>query len=189
MYDGTSLVARSVAVGQPIVFVSVGYRLNAGPSLSNYVASEMTLLITSAVVRISPWCRGRERCDCFRQRRCVASRFTLLLCLTHVRDIGLQDQRLGLEWVQKYASAFGGDPTKVTIFGCIRFVDSTPCPRSLTPPSQMLSESAGAISVGFQMQAFDGDLTSTTTGKPLFRAAIMQSGAASLFSFLALFAC
>lgn len=37
---------------------------------------------------------------------------------------------------------------------------------------------AGAISVAFQLQAFDGDITSTVSGKPLFRAAIMQSGSA-----------
>lgn len=29
MYDGSKLIARSVAVGQPVVFVSVNYRLNS----------------------------------------------------------------------------------------------------------------------------------------------------------------
>lgn len=63
-------------------------------------------------------------------------------------NAGLQDQRLGLEWVQKYISAFGGDPTKVTVFG----------------------ESAGAISIGFQLLANNGALNG------LFRGAIMESG-------------
>ncbi|KIM38329.1 hypothetical protein M413DRAFT_420453, partial [Hebeloma cylindrosporum] len=63
-------------------------------------------------------------------------------------SIGLYDQRLGLWWIHKYISAFGGDPSKVTIWG----------------------ESAGAISVALHMVAFGGD------SERLFRGAFMQSG-------------
>ncbi|CAE7032864.1 hypothetical protein CFE70_004705 [Pyrenophora teres f. teres 0-1] len=111
MYDGTSLIAESVAQGKPIIFVAVNYRVGG----FGFMPGKEVLADGSA-------------------------------------NLGLLDQRLGLQWVADNIAAFGGDPTKVTIWG----------------------ESAGAISVMDQMMLYDGD--NTYKGKPLFRAGIMNSG-------------
>ncbi|KAI0767304.1 carotenoid ester lipase precursor [Fomes fomentarius] len=107
IYDGGVIVRRSIELGEPVIYVSMNYRVSAYGFLSSKEVKE-----------------------------------------AGVGNLGLQDQRLALRWVQKYISTFGGDPTKVTIWG----------------------ESAGAISVALQMVANGGN----TEG--LFRGAFMQSG-------------
>lgn len=67
-------------------------------------------------------------------------------------NLGLLDQRMGLEWTADYIEAFGGDPEKVTIWG----------------------QSAGSISVLDQMVLHRGN--NTYKDKKLFRGTIMNSG-------------
>ncbi|KAF9487790.1 lipase [Pleurotus eryngii] len=107
LYDGGLIVERSIQLGEPIIYVSMNYRISA----FGFLAS-------------------REVKD------------------AGVGNLGLQDQREALRWVQKYIGSFGGDPTKVTIWG----------------------ESAGAISVALHMVANNGN------HEGLFRGAFMQSG-------------
>ncbi|KAJ7599914.1 carotenoid ester lipase precursor [Mycena floridula] len=107
MYDGGSIVQRSIDLGQPVVYVSMNYRVTG----FGFMASKEVKA-------------------------------------AGVGNLGLQDQREALRWIQKYIANFGGDPTKVTIWG----------------------ESAGAISVALQM------LTNGGNTEGLFRGAFMESG-------------
>ncbi|CAE6393777.1 unnamed protein product [Rhizoctonia solani] len=111
-YPGYGIVGKSIEMGQPVIYVSMNYRLG----FFGFPVGKQTMNKGAA-------------------------------------NLGLHDQRMALEWVQNNIQHFGGDPTKVTLFG----------------------ESAGGIGVSYQMMYRGGDIGNA------FRAAIMQSGAPSSF--------
>ncbi|KAI0665708.1 carotenoid ester lipase precursor [Trametes maxima] len=104
---GETVVARSIELGHPVVYVAMNYRLSAFGFLGGKEVKE-----------------------------------------AGIGNLGLQDQREALRWIQRYISTFGGDPSKVTIWG----------------------QSAGSISVSLHMLTNGGD------NEGLFRAGCLESG-------------
>jgi carboxylesterase type B len=76
MYNGALWVEQSIKIGQPIVVVTVNYRVGG----FGFLPGKEILADGSA-------------------------------------NLGLLDQRLGLQWMADNIGAFGGDPDKVTIWG------------------------------------------------------------------------
>jgi para-nitrobenzyl esterase len=63
----------------------------------------------------------------------------------HSGDYGLQDQQFAMQWVQQNISAFGGDPTNVTIMGSSAGASSV-CDQIASPTAHGLFEKAISIS-------------------------------------------
>ncbi|OCH84708.1 carotenoid ester lipase precursor [Obba rivulosa] len=105
--DGAVIVQRSIQNRQPVIFVSINYRVNAFGFLP-----------------------GQEAKD------------------AGITNLGLRDQRQALRWIQQYIFNFGGDRSRVTMWGA----------------------NSGSISAGFQMLNNGGD------SEGLFSGAWMQSG-------------
>ncbi|KAI8627323.1 alpha/beta-hydrolase [Xylariaceae sp. FL1651] len=106
-YNLSGIVQVSQEVGQPVIAVSMNYRLAQWGFLQ-----------------------------------------TAQLLAEGSSNAGLLDQRLAFHWIQENIDAFGGDPSKVILWG----------------------ESAGAQSIAYHLFAYDG------RDDNLFRGAILESG-------------
>ncbi|KAI0428057.1 alpha/beta-hydrolase [Xylaria sp. FL1042] len=106
-YNLSGIVQVSQEMGQPVIAVSMNYRL-----------AQLGFLQTAQLLA-----EGSS-------------------------NAGLLDQRLAFHWIQENIAAFGGDPSKVVLWG----------------------ESAGAQSIAYHLFAYDG------RDDGLFRGAILESG-------------
>jgi len=92
-YNGCNLVEHSLKWNEPIIYVAVNYRVGFFGFLASKELAKDNASHGGGVGNygIHPsWLHSR---------------------------LGIHDQRLALEWVQKNIQYFGGDPSQVTIFG------------------------------------------------------------------------
>jgi acetylcholinesterase len=129
-FDGPAFVANS---DQPLIVVNFNYRVRCRQDCGRPYAD--WIQVNSLGFLPSP----------------VFDRLGLL-------NLGLLDQQLAFEFVQKHISAFGGDPERVTIGG----------------------RSAGAHSVGIHLFH---NYNKTEGASPLFSKAILQSGSVTARAF------
>ncbi|PPR05616.1 hypothetical protein CVT26_009137 [Gymnopilus dilepis] len=93
-YEAQSIriVERSIALGTPVMVVSMNYRVS-GKEIELHASS--TYLLLSAFGFLP----GREVLE------------------AGVGNLGLLDQRLALKWINKYIGAFGGNSSQVMLWG------------------------------------------------------------------------
>ncbi|KAF8955263.1 carotenoid ester lipase precursor [Flammula alnicola] len=94
MYDGATIVSRSIALGSPVVYVSMNYRLT-GKQKSRSAQESHWLSVFSQ--DLGSYLEKRSK--------------------PLVLEIWLAGSTRALRWIQKYITQFGGDPTQVTIWG------------------------------------------------------------------------
>lgn len=125
-FNGSVIVERALQLDRPVVYVSVNYRYvtfcctsRGSHCMSGYLV-RCTLdenVQTLNVAFFSSRIPRRRRGSAGRSHELGIARSCALPNLMQVdrADGSILIERLGMRWVQKYISAFGGDPSKVTM--------------------------------------------------------------------------
>ncbi|KAF9130749.1 hypothetical protein BGW39_002706 [Mortierella sp. 14UC] len=93
LYDARNFVQHSIRLNQPVIVVTVNYRLAAyGFLASKELQADMDHHVHNSTTPISPYAQS-------------------------IGNWGLQDQKLAFEWVRENISSLGGDPRNVTAWG------------------------------------------------------------------------
>ncbi|CAK5272812.1 unnamed protein product [Mycena citricolor] len=100
IYDGASIVGKSVSLGKPVMVVTFNFRIG----LFGFAASPALLEDNRVAGESGVGNYGRSSFAAGNTRG-----------LTW--ETGLHDQRTAMEWVHRYIEGFGGDPDNVTLFG------------------------------------------------------------------------
>lgn len=117
-YDGSSIVSRSLELQEPVIYVSFNYRLNG-----MYHSTVLPHQVADTALVGFGFLASKEVKDAglgnlgLRDRTFANNELQQYI-------INLFTERLAFKWVQKYISAFGGDPSKVTL--CVSYFVTMP---------------------------------------------------------------
>jgi hypothetical protein len=109
MYDGKVIVERSIDLEEPVIYVSMNYRVTG----QLFYCMPFPVITSSAC---SLWFLGRQRSQGRWNRELGPPRSYVHSSTMHHWQWPISIiEREALRWVQKYIGAFGGDPEKVTM--------------------------------------------------------------------------
>ena len=111
-WPGENLVARSIEMGYPMIFVAMNYRLSGISSYMCMVPILVTKVLYSAWFPRREGSQRRRSCE-LRPLRSYVTAYDLCILASRRMLIKSEIERVALQWVNKYISGFGGDPEKV----------------------------------------------------------------------------